>query len=106
MDHSLSAIASKTTVGLIPHESLLALFERVPSIGFAVWRETLIDAAIFRETITNNSSRDVPARLAHFLCERYYRAQAAHLVKDNSCSLELSQEQVGETLGASLTTIK
>jgi CRP-like cAMP-binding protein len=105
MDHSLSAIASKTTVGLIPHESLLALFERVPSIGFAVWRETLIDAAIFRETITNNSSRDVPARLAHFLCERYYRAQAAHLVKDNSCSLELSQEQVGETLGASLTTI-
>jgi CRP-like cAMP-binding protein len=104
MDHSLSAI-NAATVGTIAHKSLLALFERVPSIGFAIWRETLIDAAIFRETITNNSKRNVPARLAHFLCEQYYRAQAAQLVKDGSCPLELSQEQIGEALGASLTTI-
>ena len=105
MDHSVAAI-NDATLGMIPHTSLIALFERVPSVGFAIWRETLIDAAIFREAITNNSGRDVPRRLAHFFCEQYYRAQAAQLLlRDNSCPLELSQEQIGEALGASLTTI-
>jgi hypothetical protein len=43
-----------------------------------------------------NSGRNVPMRLAHFFCEQYYRAQAAQLLRDNSCPLELSQEQIGE----------
>ena len=61
----------------IRHDQLRATFETRPLIGSAVWRETLIDAALFREAITNNSSRAALARMAHLFCELFYRAQAA-----------------------------
>jgi len=104
MDHAVCAV-NNVTIALLPHSKLLALFERVPSIGFAIWRETLIDAAIFRQAITNNGSREIPARLAHFLCEQFYRARAAGLTEGNSCALPLNQTQIAEALGSSLTTI-
>ena len=65
MDHAVCAIGS-ALIASIPHKELLATFERWPSVAFAIWRETLIDAAIFREAITNNSARTRPARLGHF----------------------------------------
>jgi len=48
-------------IASIPHKDLIAGFNRRPSVGFAIWRETLIDTAIFREAITNNSAK--PCRL-------------------------------------------
>ncbi|WP_342211368.1 cyclic nucleotide-binding domain-containing protein [Microvirga pakistanensis] len=37
------------TVGFIPHEDLRRVCERHPRITAAFWRETLVDASIFRE---------------------------------------------------------
>ncbi|HEY0328287.1 MAG TPA: hypothetical protein VGC77_04235 [Rhodopseudomonas sp.] len=54
-------------IASIPHNELRAAFHRRPPIGFALWRETLIDAAIFREAITDNSARTMPARMAPVL---------------------------------------
>jgi CRP-like cAMP-binding protein len=104
MDHSLCAL-DDAVISLVPHTAFLKLFEQRPSLGFAIWRETLIDAAIFRQAITNNSARPLLARLAHFFCEQYYRASAAGLTKSGSCSLPLTQAQIGETVGASLPSI-
>jgi CRP-like cAMP-binding protein len=104
MDHSVCAI-NRALVCSISHEQLLRTFGERPTIGFAVWRETLIDAAIFRESITNNSSRHGPARVAHFFCEQFYRAKTAGLVHANSCPLPLTQTQLGEMLGMSLVTV-
>jgi CRP-like cAMP-binding protein len=104
MDHSVCAI-DKATVAMVPHKELLALFVLRPPIGFAIWRETLIDAAIFRQAITNNGSRTPRIRMAHFFCEQYYRAQAGKLAKPGSCSLPLSQTQLGQALGMSLVTV-
>ena len=73
MDHAVCAIVP-ALVALLPHKELLAAFNRRPSIAFAIWRETLIDAAIFREAITNNSARSMPARMGHLFCELFYRA--------------------------------
>jgi CRP-like cAMP-binding protein len=101
MDHGVCAI-DHVTVSLVPHAAVLTLFKERPSVGFAIWRETLIDAAIFREAITNNSGRPFQMRLAHFLCEQYYRARATGLAKTGSCALPLTQTQIGETLGMSL----
>ena len=103
MDHAVCAI-DKAEVALVPHKDIFDLFERRVSIGYAFWRETLIDAAIFREAITNNSSRPVRTRIAHFFCEQYYRAQAAGIADEGSCALPLSQIQLGETLGISVVT--
>jgi CRP-like cAMP-binding protein len=90
---------------MIPHAPLIALFDKRPSVGFGIWRETLIDAAIFREAITNNSARPSLNRLAHFLCEQYYRARAGGHARQGSCRLPLTQTQLGEMLGTSLPSI-
>jgi CRP-like cAMP-binding protein len=104
MDHSVCALGTGTIVSLFPHAEILRLFEMRPPAGYAFWRETLIDAAIFREAITNNSSRPVRVRIAHFMCEQFYRARAAGLGTENSCRLPISQMQLGETLGISVVT--
>ena len=104
MDHAIGAM-NAVAVAVVPHRRIMALFQRMPSLGFAIWRETLIDAAIFRESITNIGKREITARLAHFLCEIFYRAKAAGLVKDDTCDLPLSQTQIADALASSLTGI-
>ncbi len=104
MDHSVCAMG-RALVCSIAHEPLMKTFEERPTIGFAVWRETLIDAAIFRESITNNASRHGTARIAHFFCEQFHRAKFAGLADANSCPLPLTQTQLGEMLGMSLVSI-
>jgi CRP-like cAMP-binding protein len=103
MDHAVCAIGD-AEVALIPHKDLMDLFERRLSLGYAFWRETLIDASIFRESITNNSARPARIRMAHFFCEQFYRAKAAGITTTNACSLPLSQIRLGETLGISVVT--
>ena len=104
MDHSVCAI-DHALVATIPHKALCKLFEDRPHAGFAIWRETLIDAAIFREAITNNSARSLQTRLAHFFCEQYYRAEQAGLTEASSCRLPLTQTQLAETLASSLPSM-
>jgi CRP-like cAMP-binding protein len=104
MDHAVCAM-DDVSVALVPHTALLRLFEERPAVGFAFWRETLIDAAIFREAITNNGARPLQARLAHFFCEQFYRARKSGLVKGGACRLPLTQTEIGETVGTSLPSI-
>jgi CRP-like cAMP-binding protein len=104
MDHAVCAIGT-ASVALIEHKHLLATFKRWPSISFAIWRETLIDAAIFREAITNNSARTRTARMAHLFCELFYRAKASGLADDGTLIAPISLVQLGETLGMSIATV-
>jgi CRP-like cAMP-binding protein len=104
MDHAVCAIGP-AVIACIPHKELIAAFDRRPSIGFAVWRDTLIDAAIFREAITNNSARTMPARMGHLFCELLYRARASGLAEANSLPAPISLVQLGETLGMSIATV-
>jgi CRP-like cAMP-binding protein len=103
MDHSVCAMG-RALVCSVSHEQLMKVFAERPTIGLSVWRETLIDAAIFRESITNNCGRHGTARIAHFFCEQFYRAKFAGLVEDNACPLPLTQAQLGEMLGMSLVS--
>lgn len=104
MDHGLSALGP-ASIAFIPHRELFRAFRRRPAFGMAVWRETLRDAAIFREAITNNSARPMPARMAHLFCELFYRARAAGLVRGNRCRMPISLAQLGETLGMAIATV-
>lgn len=104
MDHAVCAVGP-AVVGLIPHEELFAAFDRRPTLAAAVWRETLIDAAIFREAITNNSARSPTARMAHLFCELVYRSHAAGLTRGDDCYAPIGLRQLGETLGLSLATV-
>jgi CRP-like cAMP-binding protein len=104
MDHAVCAMGP-AVLCCIPHKDICKSFERRPSLGFVVWRETLIDAAIFREAITNNSARAKPARMAHLFCELFYRARAAGLARDDALELPISLSQLGEALGMAIATV-
>jgi CRP-like cAMP-binding protein len=104
MDHAVCAIGT-ALVASIQHKQLTRTFEQRPQVGFAVWRETLIDAAIFREAITNNSARDMTARMAHLFCELFYRAEASRLTRGRIMPLPIGLAQLGETLGMAIATV-
>jgi CRP-like cAMP-binding protein len=104
LDHSLCAM-DRAVIALLPHNQLQDVCVRRPAVAFALWRLTLIDAAIFRQAINNNSARSHSARLAHLLCEQFYRAREERLTQDNSCSLPLNQTQLGQLLGMSLVSV-
>ena len=104
MDHAVCAMG-RALVAFVPHGDWVKAFKARPQLGFAVWRETLIDAAIFREAITNNSGRAVHIRMAHFFCEFFYRARVAGVAEQNRVTLPLSLSQLGETLGMAIATV-
>jgi CRP-like cAMP-binding protein len=104
MDHAVCAMGTAQVVS-IKHRDLLAAFQRQPSLSFAIWRETLIDAAIFREAITNNSARSTEVRTAHLLCELFYRSRALGLADRDVCNAPITLEQWGDALGMSLATV-
>jgi len=99
MDHSLTALVP-TTVLAIRHEIMRGIIEGYPRIAHLLWRETLIDAAVYREWIV---MRDRPAypRIAHLFCELFLRMQAIGLTNGNACELPLTQSQMGDALGLS-----
>ncbi|MCB8822496.1 Crp/Fnr family transcriptional regulator [Microvirga rosea] len=100
LDSSVSTI-SRCSVGFIAHEDLRALCERYPRITAAFWRETLIDAAIFREWVVNVGRREGSSRMAHILCELIVRLKAVGLVEDDVCDLPITQGEFADALGFS-----
>jgi CRP-like cAMP-binding protein len=104
MDHSICALNDGAMIAVLQHDQLRSLTARNASLAHALWRETLIDAAIFREATTNNSARGSRARMAHFFCEIFYRATQVQRVDGHATPLPMHQEQLGETLGMALVT--
>lgn len=104
MDHTVCAMG-RATIAFIPHADIVRAFKARPTLGFAIWRETLIDAAIFREAVTNNSARPVLARMAHLFCELFYRARASGVADETRLELPLNLVQLGEALGMAIATV-
>lgn len=102
MDHSIGTITT-CGVGFIPHEALNDLCERQPRIARALWRETLVSAAIFREWVLNVGRRDALSRLAHVFCELVVRLKAVGLIEDHNASLPITQTELADALG--ITTV-
>lgn len=102
LDNSVGTIAP-CTVGFIPHEALRALCERHPRIAAVLWRNSLIEAAVFRQWMTNIGCRQAYSRMAHFFCEMMVRLKAIGLADEDSCDLPMTQGELGDALG--LTTV-
>jgi CRP-like cAMP-binding protein len=98
MDHDLSTL-TPATLGFISHETLQKLHRRRPVVAELFWRDTLIDAAMFREWIVNVGQRPAPARLAHVMAELRERLRLIGRAKEHSFEMPLTQEQIGEAIG-------
>jgi len=97
-DHSVQAL-TQSAIALIPGRAIVALAAARPAVAIAMWLDTLIDGAIFREWITNVGRRDARARTAHILCEFAVRQERAGLGTRSSYDLPMTQEQLGDALG-------
>lgn len=101
-DHSVQAITD-ATVAWIPKGELLRLSWERPNIGRALWRDSLIDASIFREWVLNVGRRDAKSRISHMICEFVARCAAAGLGTADGFRLPMTQEQIADATG--LTTV-
>jgi CRP-like cAMP-binding protein len=104
MDHSLCAL-NDAQIASFPHSEILSLLRRTPSAALAFWRHTLIDAAIFRQGITRNSTRSAVSRVANLFCEQFTRARIVGAASGWSCPFPLRQTQIGQVVGLSIATV-
>ena len=97
-DHDVQAITAATVLW-IPMDELRALIEKRPAIGTALWRDSLIDASIFREWVLNIGRRDGKTRIAHMLCEFIARCEVAGLGAPGRMRLPFTQEEIADATG-------
>jgi CRP-like cAMP-binding protein len=100
MDHSLATLAP-SSLAFIQHDDLRSLMRSHPRLGDLLWRDTLIDAAVFRQWMVGLGRRDAYGRIAHLLCELLVRLQAVDLVDDHAFMLPVTQAELGDAFGLS-----
>ncbi len=102
MDHSLATLGP-CRLAFIQHADLLSLMHSHPRLGHLLWRDTLIDAAVFRQWMVGLGRRDAHSRIAHLLCELLVRLRAVELVEDHAFELPVTQAELSDALG--ITTV-
>lgn len=100
MDHSIGTITSVTLADL-SREFFDEISTGYPRIATALWWETLVNAAIQREWIVNLGQRSASERMAHLLCEIFFRLRLAGLTRHDSCELPLTQADLADATGLS-----
>lgn len=97
-DHNVQML-TRCEIALVPVPALRKLAEERPLVGRAMWIDTLVDSAIFREWIVNVGRRDSISRIAHLLCEFALRLKAAGLASDRRYEMPMTQEQIADCTG-------
>ena len=97
-DHNVETI-TEATFARVPVANLLRIVQERPAINEGLWRDTLIDASIFREWVLNVGRRDARSRIAHMLCEFAVRREKAGLGSRELFELPMTQEQIADATG-------
>jgi CRP-like cAMP-binding protein len=97
-DHSVQMLTSGK-VAYIPKDEIIRIAFEHPTVGQAMWLDTLVDASIFREWIANVGRRDAQTRVAHVLCEFALRLKHAGLGDESGYHLPMTQEQIADVTG-------
>lgn len=96
-DHNVQAL-TKIKTAMIPVAAIERLAINRPLVGRAMWNDTLVDAAIFREWTLNIGRRDARTRTAHMLCEFALRLDVAGLGEQHDYELPMTQEQFADSV--------
>lgn len=97
-DHGVQAL-THADVAYIPHDALFDLASQHPSIGRALWRDTLVDASIARQWMVSLGRRNARQRVSHFICEIGRRQNGAELTDGDVLVWPFTQEQVADAVG-------
>jgi CRP-like cAMP-binding protein len=97
-DHNVQALTAMEGA-FIPREAIVDIAFSRPSVGKALWLETLVEGSIQREWVANVGRRDAITRIAHVLCEFAYRLDAVGLGEKCNYELPMTQEQLADVVG-------
>jgi CRP-like cAMP-binding protein len=101
MDHNVATL-TPCKVALIPHDTMRHITESYPRICRAIWKDTLVDAAIFREWMASIGRRSAYQRIAHLMCEMIVKLHAVGLADDHRrIDWPITQAELGDALGLS-----
>ena len=98
LDHDVITL-SECTVGIVPHEALRAMTERMPRLTRIYWFFTNLDAAIHREWTLSLGQRSAISRMAHIFCEMHVRLGIVGCTNGESYDFPLTQRELAECLG-------
>jgi CRP-like cAMP-binding protein len=105
IDHSIGALTLVKCIA-IPHATLRDWIERHPRLTQMLWRDTLVDAAVFREWVVNVGRRSAYQRIAHLVCELVTRLRAAGLVQAGACDLPpITESDIADATGLSVVHV-
>jgi CRP-like cAMP-binding protein len=100
MDHSVAAM-TPITVAFIPHRDVHDLIRRYDGIAAALWRDALVDAAIFREWMVGIGRRSAHQRIAHLFCEMAVKLEEVGLNDGRTYPWPVTQVEISDALGLS-----
>ena len=97
-DHNVQCL-SRCTVAVVSRAQLLDLMGERPAIRRAIWLDSLIDSAVFREWVVNLGRRDAKQRIAHLLCELAARLKSSGNGEGEMYDFPFTQEQIADATG-------
>jgi CRP-like cAMP-binding protein len=100
MDHSIGTITA-VTIADLSREFFDEIGAGHPRIAAAFWWGSLVDSAIQREWVINLGQRTAFERMAHLLCEIFFRLRLTGLTKRDACDFPLTQADLAEATGLS-----
>ncbi len=100
MDHSIGSITD-CTIADLSRDFFEEISVAYPRIVTALWWESLVDAAIQREWTLNLGQRTALERMAHLLCELFFRLRLAGLTNGDGCDFPLTQADLADASGLS-----
>ncbi len=103
MDHTIASITS-SKIAMIPHDALHDICDRNRWIAGALWRETLIDAAIARTWLRCIGRQQAHSRIAHLLCELHERLDAVGLA-EHPTRMPITQAEFADATGLSAVQV-
>jgi CRP-like cAMP-binding protein len=100
MDHGVVSLTD-TQVSGVKHDGLERLTVRSRELTRTLWISTTVDAAVHRTWVTLLGGADAYRRTAHLICELYVRMNLVGRVVRDSFNFDVTQADLGDTLGMS-----
>lgn len=100
MDHSIGTI-TPVSIADLSRDFFNEMSADHPRIITAFWWESLVTAAVQREWTMNLGQRTALERMAHLLCEIFFRLRVAGLTREDSCDFPLTQADLADATGLS-----
>jgi len=104
MDHDLCS-TGPSIIASVSHGELRQVLRDFPGLTYALWGETVVQAAIYREWVENLGARAALPRVAHLLCELSTRLQKVGMAENGKMLLPFTQADLADACGLSTVHI-